>query len=684
MADGFKIADAYVEVHLKDNTKGGLAALGRRSAGGIQAPITPQWDRGKWAAQGDLIGILLGQRISRSTRNVLSTGAKPMMIGLRNAVMAAAMPAIGGLAVQFGVLELATYEAQKALQAYEVGLTTGKWEEWNRRWALMNQQQREFVNIVLHEVGPAMKQLRDTASKTVLPGLNDALRGAISMLPIFSAAVARTGNEISITGHKFADLFRNESFRRNMDEYLKSLDVVHRAVGDTAVKLTDKIVETAARMKPATEGFANFITLVGDGFANALTTLQPYAADFKLFFESVGRIIKELLPHIAKLGGEVVQILGPAFSALAGFLERNRDTISSLIPLVAALAVAFKGLSILHSITKFGSGVAALFSGIGRSADDAGKKVDATGKKIGGLKSLGPIGITIALLGIDQAIGALDSYAEKLRGLPAENRSVWDEIVIITADSAKLMQENLFGVFNEDFRAKLRELFGGFKGEGHIAGQETGKALADAANHELVRNRPRLDFDFKPAIASVGTAVAAGTRAKAVGTFDANNNPALTKIQGFVGAAGRARGIARLDLDTSAAMSRLRAFLAQRPTIRVGASFGGRASGGASGGLTLVGEHGPELVKVPGMASGGAMRSMRMVGVNGPEVTSLPRGSTVYPTGQSAQMLKQATSAAGGGSGGGAHITFGGNTDGAFATAFMRLVREGKIQVRTT
>lgn len=77
-----------------------------------------------------------------------------------------------------------------------------------------------------------------------------------------------------------------------------------------------------------------------------------------------------------------------------------------------------------------------------------------------------------------------------------------------------------------------------------------------------------------------------------------------------------------------------------------------------------------------GISGGG----LAMVGERGPELVNLPTGSTVYPTGQSENMMDAASRQSGGGATG-ATITFGGNVDGAFASAFMQLVRSGEIQL---
>lgn len=91
------------------------------------------------------------------------------------------------------------------------------------------------------------------------------------------------------------------------------------------------------------------------------------------------------------------------------------------------------------------------------------------------------------------------------------------------------------------------------------------------------------------------------------------------------------------------------------PDLPLFGKFGYLAHGGIAGGMAVVGEQGPELVK-------------------------LPQGSQVYPAGQSRGMADKL----GGQQGGPSRIELvvGGNTDSAFATALMKMIRTGQIQIR--
>lgn len=176
-------------------------------------------------------------------------------------------------------------------------------------------------------------------------------------------------------------------------------------------------------------------------------------------------------------------------------------------------------------------------------------------------------------------------------------------------------------------------------------------------------------------------------------TIDGNPDPATGKVQATVRYADGSTGRILVDARTGAAESAI-TYAARNRSMTITVNWagldrnidprygGGRITGGMTGGamrggLTWVGERGPELVR--GMAGGGAAPGgMTWVGERGPELVSMPPGSLVYPTGQSQQMAAQ-------GAGGGVQalqVVFGGNVDGAFATAFQMLVRTGKIQLK--
>jgi ABC-type transporter Mla subunit MlaD len=85
----------------------------------------------------------------------------------------------------------------------------------------------------------------------------------------------------------------------------------------------------------------------------------------------------------------------------------------------------------------------------------------------------------------------------------------------------------------------------------------------------------------------------------------------------------------------------------------------------------------------PGLYASGtrsAPPGLAWVGEEGPELVKLRGGEQIFPAAQSAIMAGSNASMTGGGSGQ-LSMVFGGNTDSVFASAFMRLVREGMITI---
>lgn len=87
----------------------------------------------------------------------------------------------------------------------------------------------------------------------------------------------------------------------------------------------------------------------------------------------------------------------------------------------------------------------------------------------------------------------------------------------------------------------------------------------------------------------------------------------------------------------------------------------------------------PGIPSIPHLAAGGYGSGVTLVGENGPELLNLPPGSRVTPNGSVGGQLNMM---AGAPSSGAMEVNFTGDTSSAFATAFMRMVREGKIVIR--
>lgn len=204
-----------------------------------------------------------------------------------------------------------------------------------------------------------------------------------------------------------------------------------------------------------------------------------------------------------------------------------------------------------------------------------------------------------------------------------------------------------------------------------------------------INNRQALSAAAKAANALAGAQYqATGDMNKANQTLRDQENAILNST----GATGKARDAIKAYLDqilkippnvtttvsadTSAATSQVRSMVEyfdhQVAYVQVYA-----APGGLPGGRQLSGQaHGG----IVGAASAGGPRSnLTWVGEHGPELVNLAPGSTVRSNPDSMRMAGQQQ---GGHAPQALDVTFSGDTDSAFASAFMRMIREGKIQIR--
>ena len=100
-------------------------------------------------------------------------------------------------------------------------------------------------------------------------------------------------------------------------------------------------------------------------------------------------------------------------------------------------------------------------------------------------------------------------------------------------------------------------------------------------------------------------------------------------------------------------------------------------------GMNALGAGLPQFGSVPYLAHGGVAGGLAVVGEQGPELVKLPQGSTVMPHGQSKRMAEQMGDQ-GSGDGGPVRVELvaGSGANGAVATMIMSLVRSGDLQLQ--
>lgn len=306
--------------------------------------------------------------------------------GLGGGVAAAvgvALPALGSLALGFGVAALATQGTSEALDAYSKALEEGKGDftEYNKLLDRMGPAQRDFTKQLVAMRKP-MERLQRIAADSFLPGVTKMLRDSEGLFPIFERNIERTGRIMSDTARDLGNLFSTDRFKRNLDGFLRATEPITAQIGDTIVRLTDKMVEFGSKMGPAGAGFASFIDDITSGVEGFLDELAPHADDFRRIWESLGRIGEVVLPAVGSAIGRLAELLAPPLERLADFLTRHRDDLDEWLLAIIGFYATLKGLKVAAAVGAMVTKVIGHWNRLPPAAKRVGTKV-AAGLAIG-------------------------------------------------------------------------------------------------------------------------------------------------------------------------------------------------------------------------------------------------------------------------------------------------------------
>lgn len=472
--------------------------------------------------------------------------------GLGAAAVGAALPVLGSLALGFGVVKLAMASGNKEWKAF--------------------QKQLDAVN-------KPMERLRDTAANSLFPGLTKGLKDSIGLFPIFESAIGRTGKIMGDTASRLGDLFKTQKFKNDLDGFLRATEPVTRAIGDLLVGMTGKLVEFGSKMAPAGEGFATFIRDAQSGLEGFLDALEPHAGDFKSIFESLGKIVRDVLPLIGQFAGEMSENLAPILENVASFIARNKDAISAWIPFLADAATHIGALKIGLSVAGWLGGAGKAIADIGLKAFGAGEKVSGFGGKLGGLKGAGgAAGVAVALLGVADAIDKINvnsaGGAEKLDGIAVNLHQFMET-------SKKLLTGGIgFNQIIDQARAAARGIQNAFNGVKltPITLEANGRPAKDTLDRfisEINTTVPEVNINGNTtgagfALREIVREIDAG---KGEIIIDGQPVPAQDALQRVISIINAANGVVNIDGDNHAAGDSLAKILEQvnaaRPRITI-------------------------------------------------------------------------------------------------------------------
>lgn len=351
------------------------------------------------------------------------TGLVGALGALAGPAVAGGVAALGSLGAAGGVLALAFSGVGDAVDEFNKALVSGDFSKYEAALARMPKSQANFTRELV-ATQQQFGQLKTTAADNALPGISDALRSTTGLLPTLDAAVKRTGTIISDTGKGLAGLFSSASFKRDLDGFLKSLDPVTKAAGDSLVTLSGRLVTFGAQMAPASQGFASFLRGLTDGVTGFLDGLAPHADDFKSIWESLGDIARDIGPILGDFIGELSKTWAPILRDVADWLGQNKDAIKDFgsalagaTPWLLAVAGGLKALKIANEVKGWidvAKGALGLFGG---AAEGAAGKVGGLKDKIGGMKGL---------LGGLAFVGAVEGLASIQREAQGANYKISD------------------------------------------------------------------------------------------------------------------------------------------------------------------------------------------------------------------------------------------------------------------
>lgn len=434
MADGFKIADAYVQVTAKDDTEATTTAIqGRlaKLAANIKLTIDTAATEAKIKAvqtylddlknadvkvdadiaqaeaalkilQGELAELrdkkieinvdtdkgvrAFGALDTANTKSLGLFTALTAGVGVAAAAIGAMPATAAALGGAIGVLGVSFNGVGDAMKTYQKDIDKGQTstQAFADATKKLNQPQKDFVAQLI-ETQKQLKPLQTATSQAFLPGLTRMLKDSNGLFPIFQGFLTQTGTIMSDTAKKFGELFKSDQFKSDLQGLLSSSTTITKSIGDLFVQLTSKLVEFGAKMQPAAQGFADFIKKAGDGISGFLDALAPHAESFKTIFESLGTIIKALLPVIGEIAGDIADSLAPALKTVADWISNNKDKIKPIVEALAALWVTLKAVGLVADVTKWVTGVITQLEKLGPAIAKIPKGALGAAAMVGGL-----------------------------------------------------------------------------------------------------------------------------------------------------------------------------------------------------------------------------------------------------------------------------------------------------------
>ena len=561
--------------------------IGTRLAAGLRAGVSVGTDAvrglltGHWGSLGgdaDRDGRGIGSKLISGISGAVSSGASALGGGLKTvlseagsaagpalfaAVAGAAVPAALAAGTAMGGALVLGFGAQLVGLGVQMLMHT---EEINKEWSKAEQKRVEESNKQAEKLRKQFTEL----NRDIVNGFKEAAQPLVGVLDTFRAKVREVGAEFKPV---FAEAF--ETAKVPLQQFIRDFG--------------DGIKELKPALVPLTEAFSGLLSKIGP-------QLKP-------LFSSIA----DSLTGLSKAVNENQTLISGMFTGLLNLIPTVINGISLMITTFGQVGSVVYGIQTAIETTFLGATQAVLGFAekvLGVFRDMAQAMTNLPGMEEMGRKLVSGLDAAIAKVGEWKQSAADASKAVELKA------NIIDLTQKIDAARAQLQDPELTKERRAELNAEISKL---------VAAK--GQALVQLGD-------PKLVAEYKSSI----TTEIATLQARLATAKKELQNPELTKER----KSKLNAEISQLQAQVKAA----KAALASIPnkTVTVTVRTVGDTSVYKAGNVTASTRARGGII---GAAGGGPRSNMTLVGEQGPELVRLPFGSTVIPNGQSERMLKQ-------------------------------------------
>lgn len=367
MAEGFKIADAFVEIHAdKDPLKRELRTLGsevggdaevggtdvgRRAGKGVQKGIGPESDKA---------GRDSGSKVAKGFQQSFIRNSPLIVAAIGGALAAGAPVALAGAATLFAGVGAALAAQSPKVQSAWVGLWQNLISEGRADASVLE----DTVTRAAGRIGESFERLR--------PQIREAFEASGPLIDSF-------------------------------------VDDVTGAAENAVPGLVDAVKNAG----PAVTGLGEFLRSTGQGVGDFFSILSEHAPQAGQAFKALGDIIASLLPILGELLGRGADLAAVVLPPLASILKVVAGALDAIGPALGPLIAGFTALKIVKGVTgSFTEFAEKGFGGLLGKIPGVNSGLGKVGEAVKGM------GAALPLVGV--AIGLVVSEIENINQKGAE------------------------------------------------------------------------------------------------------------------------------------------------------------------------------------------------------------------------------------------------------------------------